>query len=47
MASLDNWGRLDSMVTSYTFCTLDLCSRNGEGSNHIHLEEEFRNIIKK
>ena len=47
MASLDNWGRLDSMVTSYTYCTLDLCSRNGEGSNHIHLEEEFRNIIKK
>jgi len=45
IARVMNWARLDENVESYTFCTLDLCFRQSDNKDHIHPEEEFRNII--
>ena len=45
MKSVENWARLDEKIESYTFCTLDLCYRESDNQDHIHPEEEFRNII--
>merc|ERR1719367_171798 len=44
MKSVEKWARLDENG-SYTFCTLDLCYKESDNKEHIHPEEEFRNII--
>ena len=31
---------------TYTYCTLDLCSLEGNNRDHIHVEEGFKNILK-
>jgi len=46
MKSVEKWARLDENG-SYTFCTLDLCYRESDKKEHIHPEEEFRNIISR
>jgi hypothetical protein len=43
--SVEKWAKLDEKIESYTFCTLDLCYRDSDNQEHIHPEEEFRNII--
>jgi len=47
MKSLEKWARLDEKIDAYTYCTLDLCYEKEDKTKHIHLEEEFRNIIVK
>ena len=46
MKSFETWARLDENVDTYTYCTLDLCHEKEDKTKHIHLEEEFRNIIQ-
>ena len=43
--SVEKWARLDEKVETYTYCTLDLCYMENDNQDHIHPEEEFRNII--
>ena len=47
LSSFESWGRLDQNTTSYSYCTLDLCYEEEHKTDHIHPEEEFRNIIAK
>ena len=47
MTSLEKWAKLDEKIDTYTYCTLDLCYEKEDKTKHIHLEEEFRNIIVK